>query len=164
METIWSTLVHFSTTIVDINHKNKIQWSTPPPVRTLDSIAISPFMIIIHGGQMHNSTLLPSKRLLLDPRKQGNWLFDSVLVSGRRQFFDKLVNFLHGDIGHDYDVSNVLFASQLPSLDEIIVHGAFQDDCRTQIIETARDACCGELVSQILCRVHAVSATESWNC
>jgi hypothetical protein len=45
-----------------------------------------------------------------------------------------------GHVGHHDDVRNVLFARQLPSLDEALIGRPLEDNRRAQIIQLARDA------------------------
>jgi hypothetical protein len=46
----------------------------------------------------------------------------------------KFVNLKPGNIGHDDDVGNILFAGQLPTFNEFVVHGAFEDYGAREVI------------------------------
>mmetsp|Transcript_11981 Transcript_11981/g.23355 ORF Transcript_11981/g.23355 Transcript_11981/m.23355 type:complete len:143 (-) Transcript_11981:708-1136(-) len=74
-------------------------------------------------------TTTPCRTLQFD---QGTILPDGFHPSKRipafHQFLDELIDLESGNIGHDNDVGNVFFASELPSFDEFVVHRSLEDD------------------------------------
>jgi hypothetical protein len=72
------------------------------------------------------------------------------------QLVDKGINLGPRHVGHDHHVRNIFFTRQLPTLDECVVHGPFQDDSGTQVVQSARQALFGQLVTQVPSSLHAV--------
>jgi hypothetical protein len=70
-----------------------------------------------------------------------------MLRSTLDKFLDKKVDFPGRNVGHDYNVSNVLFACQLPSPDKSVVDRPFQYDRGAQIIETTGNTDPGQFVT-----------------
>ena len=69
-----------------------------------------------------------------------DWLHSSVGLSGLNQFLHKPIDLVASDIGHNNNVGNILLASQLPSLNESVVHGPLQNDSAAKVVQSASEA------------------------
>jgi len=79
-----------------------------------------------------------------------------MIVALRDEFFHENINLRLDDVRHDYHVSDVRFACELPSLYKSFVHWSLHDDCAGQIVKSAHDVSFLELVSEVNGGVHAV--------
>ena len=66
--------------------------------------------------------------LLQQTRFLSDRFHPSIDIIAFHELFDELINFEPGHIGHDHDVGNVFFTGELPSFDEFVIHGTFEDD------------------------------------
>jgi hypothetical protein len=79
-----------------------------------------------------------------------------MLFRAFHQLVHERINLGPRHVGHDHHVRNIFFTRQLPALDECVIHGPFQHDRGTQVVQSARQALFRQLVAQVPRRFHAV--------